>query len=251
MQARPGFLPRQGRISVSCRAEYAAAMTTPCHETSRATLISKPHSEPLTVLAASAACALERSLHQFVLAADHNLGHLERQAEHEVKERPRQAIERSAQAKADAIPPRCPGCGKPLNRLSGGHTRTFECCYGVIRVQRSRGYCQCCGKWRMPADTARGLKESAGDSPTVQDRAAMLASKMPGEEARAVLEHLPGVKLPRAPLGSGSPSPRRTGSTAAPSTGGARREGVPAVGTDPRALPEDYPVGCLGHPGAG
>ncbi len=27
----------------------------------------------------------------------------------------------------------------------------------------------------------------------------MLASKMPGEEARAVLEHLPGVKFPRAP----------------------------------------------------
>ena len=52
----------------------------------------------------------------------------------------------------------------------------------------------------MPADAALGLEESAGYSPAVQDMAALLASKMPVEEASAVLEHLTGVKLPRAPL---------------------------------------------------
>jgi len=152
------------------------------------------------VLAARTACALERSLQEFVLAADHSLGHLERQAEHEVKELLRQAIERGAQAKADATPPRCPVCGKPLSRLSGGHARTFECRYGAISVQRTRGYCKRCRRWRVPADTALGLEESAGYSPAVQDMAAMLASKMPVEEASAVLEHLTGVKLPRATL---------------------------------------------------
>jgi uncharacterized protein YoaH (UPF0181 family) len=44
------------------------------------------------------------------------------------------------------------------------------------------------------------LEESAGYSPAVQDMAALLASKMPVEDASAVLEHLAGVKLPRATL---------------------------------------------------
>jgi hypothetical protein len=52
----------------------------------------------------------------------------------------------------------------------------------------------------MPADAALGLEETAGYSPAVQDMAALLASKMPVEEASAVLEHLTGVKLPRATL---------------------------------------------------
>jgi len=45
-----------------------------------------------------------------------------------------------------------------------------------------------------------GLAESAGYSPRVQEMAALLASKMPVSEASAVLEHLTGVKLPRATL---------------------------------------------------
>ncbi|MEW6304808.1 MAG: ISKra4 family transposase [Verrucomicrobiota bacterium] len=143
---------------------------------------------------------MEKSIPQFVLASDQNLGHLERQAEHEVKELLRQAIERGAQAKADATPPRCPVCGKPLSRLSSGHARTFECRYGSITVRRTRGYCKCCSKWRTPADTVLGLEESAGYSPAVQDMAALLVSKMPVEEASQVLEHLTGVKLPRATL---------------------------------------------------
>lgn len=45
-----------------------------------------------------------------------------------------------------------------------------------------------------------GLEESAGYSPRVQEMAALLASKMPVSEASAVLQHLTGVKLPRATL---------------------------------------------------
>jgi len=61
-------------------------------------------------------------------------------------------------------------------------------------------YCKRCRKWRVPADTALGLEESAGYSPAVQEMAALLASKMPVEDASAVLEHLTGVKVPRATL---------------------------------------------------
>src|SRR5439155_24098218 len=98
--------------------------------------------EPLAVMAARAACALELSLRRFVLADDHNLGHWELQAAQDVQELLRQALERGAQAKADATPPLCPVCQQKLNRLSAGHSRSFESRYGTITVQRPRGYCK-------------------------------------------------------------------------------------------------------------
>ena len=128
------------------------------------------------------------------------LGHLEAQAAQNVQELLRQAIERGAQAKADATPPVCPVCGQTLSRLSGDHPRTFESRFGAITVRRTRGYCKRCRKWRVPADTALGLEETAGYSSAMQDMAALLVSKMPVEDASAVLEHLTGVQLPRATL---------------------------------------------------
>jgi hypothetical protein len=175
-------------------------MKTTCLESvSTSPSLSVP-AEPLAVLAARAACALDRSIQQLVRASDQNLGHLEVQAAHDVQELLRQAVERGAQAKADATPPTCPVCGHQLTRGSSGHARTFESRYGAITVQRTRGYCKRCRKWRTPADAALGLEESAGYSPAVQDMAALLASKMPVEEASAVLEHLTGIQLPRATL---------------------------------------------------
>jgi hypothetical protein len=163
-------------------------------------LVSEASSEPLTVLAARAACALERSIQRLMLASDQNLGHLEVQAAQDVQELLRQTIERGAQAKADATPPVCPVCGQILTRLSDGHSRTFKSRFGVITVRRTRGYCKRCRKWRVPADAALGLEETAGCSPAVQDMAALLVSKMPVEEASTVIEHLTGVQLPRATL---------------------------------------------------
>lgn len=156
--------------------------------------------EPLAVLAARAACALERSIQHLVLASDQDLGHLERQAAQDVQALLREALERGAQAKADATPPVCPVCGQKLARLSTGHARTFQSRFGALTLQRTRGYCKRCRKWRVPADTALGLEETAGYSPAVQDMAALLASKMPVTDASAVLEHLTGVQLPRATL---------------------------------------------------
>jgi hypothetical protein len=59
--------------------------------------------EPLAVLAARAADALERSLQHLVLASEQTLGHLEVQAAHDVQELLRQAIQRGAQAKATEV----------------------------------------------------------------------------------------------------------------------------------------------------
>jgi hypothetical protein len=175
-------------------------MTTTCLEPVVQAAISGRPSEPLAVLAARAACALEDSIQRLVRASDENLGHLEMQAAQNVQELLRQTVERGAQAKADATPPICPVCGQKLSRLSAGHPRTFDSRFGSLTLKRSRGYCKHCHKWRVPADVALGLEESAGYSPAVQDMAALLASKMPVEEASAVLEHLTGLKLPRATL---------------------------------------------------
>ncbi len=133
-------------------------------------------------------------------ANDQNLGHLETQAAHDVQELLRHAVARGAQAKADATPPRGPVCGQSLTRLSHGHARTFASRFGAIHIQRPRGYCKRCGKWRPPADAALGRADTAGCSPAVQDRAALLASKRPVQEARPVLAHFTGIPLPRATL---------------------------------------------------
>ena len=156
--------------------------------------------EPLAVLAARAACALEHVIDRFVLADDQNLGHLETQAAREVQALLRAATQRGAQAKAGATPPHCPVCHKKLTRLTDGHARTFDTRFGAITVQRTRGYCKRCGKWRTPADPALGLTDTAGYSPAVQAMAALLASKMPVADASLVLEHLTGIQLPRATL---------------------------------------------------
>jgi hypothetical protein len=175
-------------------------MTMTCLEPATSPEVCEVSAEPLAVLAARAAGALEKSIQRLVLASDQNLGHLERRAAHDVQELLRQTVGRGAQAKADATPPRCPVCGQALSRLAPGHPRTFDTRFGAITVQRTRGYCKRCHKWRVPADAALGLEETAGYSPAVQDMAALLASKMPVEDASAVLEHLTGVKLPRATL---------------------------------------------------
>src|SRR5476651_1385927 len=80
-------------------------------------------SEPLAVLAARAGCALERSIQHCTLASDQNIGHLEIQAARDVQELLRAALERGAQAKADATPPLCPVCRQELTRLSADHPR--------------------------------------------------------------------------------------------------------------------------------
>ena len=157
-------------------------------------------SESLAVTAARLAGALEEGVRDFLLATDQNLGDIEVQLEQQSRELLRLAAEKAAQKKADVTPPVCPVCGQPLRRITRQHQRSFECKFGTITLERTRGYCKRCGKWRFPADMVLGLEETAGYSPRVQEMAALLASKMPVGEASVVLEHLTGVKMSRATL---------------------------------------------------
>ena len=157
-------------------------------------------SESLAVRAARVADALEQDVRDFLVASAQNLGDIEVQLEQQSRELLRAAAEKAAQKKADLTPPVCPVCQQRLSRVMGGHRRSFECRFGTITIERGRGYCKRCRKWRFPAAAVLGLEETAGYSPRVQELAALLASKMPVSEASAVLEHLTGVKLPRATL---------------------------------------------------
>lgn len=157
-------------------------------------------SESLTVKAARLADGLEESVRQFVAATDQNLGDIELAVERQSQELLRAAIEKAAQKKAEMAPPQCPVCQRRLSNTSAGHERTFQTRFGAITLRRARGYCKRCKKWRFPADAVLGLEETAGYSPRVQEMTALLASKMPVGEASAVLEHLTGVKVPRATL---------------------------------------------------
>ena len=156
--------------------------------------------ESLAATAARLAEGLEQDVRDFLLNGDQNLGDIEVQLEQQSRALLCLAAEKAAQQKADLSPPVCPVCQEPLSRVSADHRRSFECKFGTITIGRGRGYCKQCRKWRFPADTVLGLEESAGYSPRVQEMAALLASKMPVNEASAVLEHLTGVKLARATL---------------------------------------------------
>jgi hypothetical protein len=112
----------------------------------------------------------------------------------------RQMLEKGAQLKADQAPPICPVCQNKLSRWKQGHRTGIQTRFGVIRIQRARGYCKRCRKWRFPADALLGLPEEGTQSPAVQEMAALTVSKMPAPEAEQVVERLAGVKISAATL---------------------------------------------------
>jgi len=144
---------------------------------------------------------MAKRVHDSVCAADENLGHLEEELLRGNQELLCQTLEKAAQKKADAAPPLCPVCQNKLSRLSQGHRTTIQTRFGSIGVQRARGYCRRCRKWRFPADTLLGLPEEGTQSPSVQEMAALTVSKMPAAEAEQVVERLAGIKISAATLG--------------------------------------------------
>jgi hypothetical protein len=139
---------------------------------------------------------LSRSLE----ASDQNLGHLEEEILHQTRELECKLLAVAAQKKADQSPPVCPVCGHKLSRCTRDHERTFQSRFGPVTVKRLRGWCRRCQAWHFPADHVLGLSQTGGASPSVQEMAALTVSKMPVQEASAVIERLTGVKLPPATL---------------------------------------------------
>ena len=117
------------------------------------------------------------------LSAHQDLGHMEEHLLRGGQEIFRQMLEKGAQLKADQAPPICPVCQNQLSRWKSGHWTSIQTRFGSIRVQRARGYCKRCRKWRFPADALLGLPEEGTQSPAVQEMAALMVSKMPAAEA--------------------------------------------------------------------
>ena len=143
---------------------------------------------------------LTAGLSRSVEASDQNLGHLEEEILQATRGLERQLLEAAAQKKADQSPPVCPVCGHKLSRCTRDHERTFQSRFGLVTVKRLRGWCRRCQTWCFPADHVLGLSQTGGASPSVQEMAALTVSKMPVQEASAVIERLTGVKLPPATL---------------------------------------------------
>ena len=143
---------------------------------------------------------LTAGLTRSITASDHSLGHLEEEIARQTRDLERALAQEAAQKKADQAPPTCPICGAKLTRLTQGHERTVQTRFGPIRLQRTRGWCRRCKEWRFPADHALGIAEPGSASPSVQEMAALVGSKMPSTEASAVVQRLTGVELPRATL---------------------------------------------------
>jgi len=134
------------------------------------------------------------------LCADQDLGHMEEQLLRGGHEVFRQMLEKAAQLKADQAPPICPVCQNKLSRWKQGHCTSIQSRFGLLRIQRARGCCKRCRKWRFPADVLLGLPEEGTQSPAVQEMAALTVSKMPAPEAEQVVERLAGVKISAATL---------------------------------------------------
>jgi hypothetical protein len=143
---------------------------------------------------------LTAGLNRSIKASDQTLGHIEEQIARQTRDLERRVAEEVAQKKADESPPNCPSCGAKLTRLTLGHERTIQTRFGPIKIVRRRGWCRRCKSWCFPADYALGIESGGSASPSVQEMAALVGSKMPIAEASAVIERLTGVKLPPATL---------------------------------------------------
>ena len=126
---------------------------------------------------------LTAGLNRSIPNLNQTMGDLERQILHQTQGLERKLLEEASQQKADLSPPVCPVCGNPLSRLSHGHERTYQTRFGPVTIRRSRGWCRRCKAWRFAADYALGLEAAGSASPSVQEMAALMASKMPVEAA--------------------------------------------------------------------
>jgi hypothetical protein len=143
---------------------------------------------------------LTAGLNRSIRASDQTLGHIEEEIARRTRDLERTVAEEAAPKKAAQVPPHCPKCGAKLSRLTEGHERTVQTRFGPLQLGRRRGGCRRCQEGQFPADPALGITSGGRASPSGQELAALVGSKMPITEARAVIQRLTGVELPRATL---------------------------------------------------
>ena len=76
---------------------------------------------------------------------------------------------------------------------------------GKVKLVRTQGWCPHCQQWVLPADRVLGLRDDSTASPLVQERCALLVSKMPAEQAEALSPRVTGRSLSRCTLAREAP----------------------------------------------
>ena len=123
------------------------------------------------------------------------MGSLERVIDQVSRECRRRALEELMRRAAQAHPMDCPHCERSLRIEEHGRSRTVNSSFGIIRFERSYGYCPVCKSYEYPSDRALGLHERAAASPRVQEICALMALRAPATQAQEDVYRMTGVDV--------------------------------------------------------
>jgi len=112
----------------------------------------------------------------------------------------RRALERLVQGAANAQPLTCPRCQQALNVEEHHRERKVNAAFGLIRFERSYGFCSACDEYVYPADVTMGLQERAPASPRVQEICALTALRAPAGQVQEDVRRMTGIDLDAATL---------------------------------------------------
>ena len=112
----------------------------------------------------------------------------------------RRALERLVQEAADAQPLTCPRCRQTLNVEEHHRERKVNTAFGLIRFERSYGFCSACDEYVYPADVTMGLQERAPASPRVQEICALTALRAPAGQVQEDVRRMTGIDLDASSL---------------------------------------------------
>jgi hypothetical protein len=112
----------------------------------------------------------------------------------------RRALERLVQRACEQQPLTCPHCRQSMRVEEHHRTRRVNSTFGLIRFERSYGFCCGCGQYLYPADVALGLQERAPASPRVQEICALTALRAPAGQVQKDVRRMTGLDLDPASL---------------------------------------------------
>ena len=112
----------------------------------------------------------------------------------------RRALERLVQRACERQPLTCPHCRQPLKVEEHHRARRVNSAFGLIRFERSYGFCSDCGQYLYPADVTLGLQERAPASPRIQEICALTALRAPAGQVQKDVRRMTGIDLDPASL---------------------------------------------------
>lgn len=112
----------------------------------------------------------------------------------------RRALERLVQRACARQPLTCPRCQQPLKVEEHHRPRRVNSAFGLIRFERSYGFCSGCRQYLYPADRVLGLQERAPASPRVQEICALTALRAPAGQVQKDVRRMTGLDLDPASL---------------------------------------------------